>query len=55
MMKQETQRKDLEVIVEEVMNKHDTYYNDWNEPTDGTFTPRPGYLDKEEEKEKKEL
>lgn len=55
MMKQEMQRlkgKDPEQIDEEVMgfqNKHDPSYNDWNEPTDGTYVATKGEFFTEED------
>ena len=44
--------KDLEVIDEKVMgfqNKHDNDYDEWNEPTDGTYVATKGELFTEED------
>ena len=52
--KQEMQRlgKDLEVVDEKVMgfqNKHDNDYDEWNEPTDGTYVATKGEFFTEED------
>lgn len=57
-MKQEMQKlkyKSPEEIDEKIMgfqNKHDTSYDEWNEPTDGTYIARPGDRFNEKEIEK---